>query len=64
MLDFISKLFGSKKDKDVRELQPLVRKINEYYDTYQKLSDDELRGKTLEFKNRINEYLKDIRKTF
>lgn len=60
MLSLISKLFGSKKDKDVREMQPLVRQINEFYDTYLKLSDDELRGKTDEFRTRIIEYLKDI----
>jgi len=57
MLAFISKLFGSKKDKDVRELQPLVDKINSFYASYVSLSDDELRGKTAEFKNRIREYL-------
>ena len=60
MLNLISKLFGSKKDKDVREMQPLVRQINEFYASYRNFSDDELRGKTSEFRNRIQDYLKDI----
>jgi preprotein translocase subunit SecA len=61
MIGFLSKLFGgSKSDKDVKRLQPIVAEINNYYDEYQSLSNDELRGKTLEFKTRIQEYLWEI----
>jgi preprotein translocase subunit SecA len=62
MLGFLSKLFGSKKDKDVRELSPYIDKINAYFAVYAGLSDDELRGKTNEFKARIATYLTDIDK--
>jgi preprotein translocase subunit SecA len=53
MLKFINKLFPSKHEKDIKEILPLVDKINEYYEQYEKLSDDELKQKTQEFKNRI-----------
>ncbi len=59
MLGLIKKLFGGKHEKDVKALQPLVEEINEYYAEYQKLSDDELKAKTVEFRSRINEAIKD-----
>ncbi len=56
----ISKLFGNKASKDVQGLYPYVDKINAEYDKLHNLSNDELRGKTTEFKNRINDYLSEI----
>jgi preprotein translocase subunit SecA len=55
MLKLLSSLFPSKHEKDIKELLPVVREINEFYDSYQSLSDDELKGKTHEFKVRIEE---------
>ncbi len=61
MIGFLSKLFGgSKSDKDVKLVQPLVREINEHYASMTSLSNDELRNKTQEFRARIQEYLIDI----
>ncbi|QES89057.1 preprotein translocase subunit SecA [Rhizosphaericola mali] len=61
MLGFLSKLLGgNKSEKDVKKIQPIVDKINEYYQQYQSLNNDELRGKTVEFRSRISDYLKDI----
>lgn len=58
MLGFISKIFGgSKSEKDVKKIEPVVARINEYFKTYQSLSNDELRHKTQEFRQRIKEYL-------
>ncbi len=48
MVKFFSNLFGSKKEKDVTVLQPLVVEINEQFVLLQSLSDDELRAKTQE----------------
>ncbi len=59
MLGVLKKLFGSKHEKDVRALRPLVDEINAIYEEYGKLSDDELRGKTAEFRARIQEALKE-----
>jgi len=55
----ISKLFGNKADKDVKGVYPYVAKINAEYDKLQTISNDELRAKTTEFKNRINDYLSE-----
>ncbi|TFG37739.1 MAG: preprotein translocase subunit SecA, partial [Candidatus Aminicenantes bacterium] len=55
MFKFISKIFPSKHEKDVKHVQPLVEEINSYYEEYQKLSDDELRQKTAEFKELIKQ---------
>jgi preprotein translocase subunit SecA len=61
MLGFISKLLGgNKSDKDIKLITPLVGKINEHFAAYQTLSNDALRGKTLEFRQRIKEYLTAI----
>ncbi len=61
MLKFISKLLGgNKSEKDVAQIKPIVEKINQYFQEYQSLSNDELRNKTQEFKNRIKDFLKDI----
>src|SRR5215207_868077 len=61
MIGFFSKLFGgSKSEKDVKTILPLVTKINEHFQSYQNISNDELRAKTTEFRSRIAEHLKDI----
>ena len=63
MLKFISKIFGgSKSDKDVVKIRPLVDKVNEHFHSYSTLSNDELRGKTIEFRERIATSLNDINK--
>jgi preprotein translocase subunit SecA len=61
MLGFLSKLLGgNKSEKDVKQLEPVVKQVNEYFQQYQQLSNDELRGKTAEFKQRIREHLQPI----
>lgn len=61
MLGFISKLFGgSKSEKDVKKIEHYVAKINQFFNSYQSLSNDELRNKTQEFRQRIKEHLKEI----
>jgi len=60
MLKFLSKLFGSKSERDIKGVQPIVEKIKSEYEQLSSLTDDELRGKTADFKNRIKGYLADI----
>lgn len=61
MLNFISKLFGgNKSEKDVKLLLPIVQKTNEFYSQYESLSNDELRNKTVLFRERIKTYLAGI----
>src|SRR5690606_22759922 len=60
MLTFLSKIFGSKSDRDIKHVQPLVDKVKEEYAKLDGLTNDELRAKTADFKQRIAEYLADI----
>ena len=46
-------IFGTKSARDVRRMMPLVRRINQLEQEYQKLSDEELQAKTPEFKARL-----------
>ncbi len=49
----LSGLFGDPNEKEIRKLQPIVDKINGLEETTQKLSDEELKAKTAEFKSRL-----------
>jgi preprotein translocase subunit SecA len=61
MAGILSMLFGgNKSEKDVKAIRPYVGKINAFFDQYQSISNDELRGKTLDFRQRIKDYLSDI----
>ena len=61
MLKFISKLFGgNKQDKDVKAMTPVVEQVNEEYAKLHNLTNDELRGKTTEFRAAIREHLAGI----
>lgn len=56
----IAKLFGNKSERDVKEVQPYVAKINAEYDKLADISDDALRGKTVEIKEKIDKGLQTI----
>ena len=44
MIGIISKLFGgSKSEKDIKSIEPIVRQINTFYTGYQQLNNDQLR---------------------
>ncbi len=57
---FTKLLGGSKSEKDVQQMRPTIALINEFYNSYNALSNDELRAKTIEFKSRIAEDLKEV----
>ena len=56
----ISKLFGNKADKDVKDITPYVGKINAEFDKLAGITNDQLRAKTAEFKQRVSDYLSEI----
>ena len=58
----VTSIFGSKNDREYKEMQPLVAQINAEYDKLKSLSNDELRNKTVEFRQRIAEHLSVIDK--
>ncbi|MBB5620106.1 preprotein translocase subunit SecA [Pedobacter cryoconitis] len=60
MLGFLTKVFGSKSERDIKAIQPLVIKINEEYAKLSALSNDELRNKTVYFKDIIAKSLAEI----
>ncbi|MDP2364263.1 MAG: preprotein translocase subunit SecA, partial [Ignavibacteria bacterium] len=62
MLKLIKKIFGDKHEKDLKVLLPLVDEINGHYETIKNLSDDELRNKTIEFKEKIQAHTEATRK--
>lgn len=49
----LAKVFGTKHERDMKKLRPLVDQINSFEPTLQTLSDAQLTGKTAELKNRI-----------
>ncbi|HNB92670.1 MAG TPA: preprotein translocase subunit SecA, partial [Saprospiraceae bacterium] len=60
MLDFIKKLFGTKTEREVKAYMPIIDEINGYFESYKSLSNDELRNKTTEFRERIGNHLAGI----
>ncbi|HIM16120.1 MAG TPA: preprotein translocase subunit SecA [Dehalococcoidia bacterium] len=55
MFKTITKMFGSSDEKVIKKMQPDVDEVNELEPEFQRLSDDELRAVTVEFKRRITE---------
>ena len=51
--EFISKLFGNKASRDMREIQPWVEKVKAVYPTISAMSNDELRNATQALKEKI-----------
>jgi preprotein translocase subunit SecA len=61
MFKSFSKLFGNKSQRDIKEISPLLEATKIAYQSISLLSNDELRAKTQEFKDRIAEYVTDER---
>ncbi len=55
MTGLIKKLVGTKHARDIKRLRPLVARINELETSYQSLSEEQLRNKTAEFKERLSQ---------
>jgi preprotein translocase subunit SecA len=60
MLEFFSKLFGNKSERDVKGILPLVDKVKAEFAKLDDISNDELRAKTTEFKETIKTGLSGI----
>jgi preprotein translocase subunit SecA len=50
---FLAKVFGTQNDREIKRLRPLVARVNAFEADIQRLTDDQLRGKTAEFKERV-----------
>ncbi|WP_207422028.1 preprotein translocase subunit SecA [Desertivirga brevis] len=62
MLGFLNKIFGSKSERDIKQIQPIVEQIKAEYAKLTNISDDDLRNRTVEFKARIAGALASIDK--
>ena len=52
-MSFLSQFLGNKSNRDLKEITPILKKTKEAYEKIKTLSNDELRAKTLEFKEKI-----------
>jgi preprotein translocase subunit SecA len=61
-MGLLDKIFGTYSERELKRIKPIVDKIEALDETMQKLSDEELQGKTVEFKERLEkgETLDDI----
>ncbi len=59
----LGKVFGTKNERVIKALMPKVQAINALEPQIQKLTDDELRTKTDEFRQRIQERLSRVTKS-
>jgi preprotein translocase subunit SecA len=60
MLKLIAKIFGTKSQRDIKLVEPLVKETVQEFEKLASLSNDQLRAKTKEIQNTINEELKAI----
>ncbi|MEZ9709616.1 preprotein translocase subunit SecA [Vibrio breoganii] len=51
----LTKVIGSRNDRTLRRLRKIVKEINSYEPDYEKLSDEELKAKTVEFRQRLEQ---------
>ncbi len=58
----LNKFFGSKSQRDIKEVLPLLNKIREAYEVIKRLSNDELRAKTAEIKNYVRNSVNELEK--
>ena len=54
-MNIIEKVFGTHSERELKRIEPIVKKIESYREEMGRLTDDELRGKTAEFKKRVAE---------
>ena len=61
-MGLFTKLFGTRSEREIKQIQPLVNKILSLEEAYKNLSEEELKAKTPEFKRRLKngETLDDI----
>ncbi len=62
MLKIFKKIFGDKYEKDLKIILPIIEEINSNYETIKNLTDEELIGKTNEFKEKIQARTQETRK--
>ena len=54
-------MLGSKSKRDIKAINPIVSKIKDVEESIAQLSNDELRGKTIEFKQKIADHISEAK---
>ena len=57
---FLANIFGTKSERDLKKIWPIVDEINEHYEKMEELSDEELKQKTESFKKQISEATREV----
>jgi preprotein translocase subunit SecA len=62
MMDLFKKFLGNKSQRDIKEIMPYIDATLEFYEEIRKLSNDELRDKTVQFKQKIADHISEKEK--
>ena len=62
LINIISKFFGNKYDKDIKEITPIIKEINTHFENLSSISNDALREKTSYFKKQIHQSINEEKK--
>jgi len=61
LFNLITKIFGSKHDRDIKKINPIIEQINILYQKYHFLSDDQLRAKIREFRVELQQQIEEVK---
>ncbi|TYP93456.1 preprotein translocase subunit SecA [Fodinibius salinus] len=56
----LTSIFGSKSERDLKKIWPMVEEVNEHYEGLEELSDDELKQKTQDFRDKISSATEEV----
>lgn len=59
--DLLTGIFGTKSERDLKKIWPIVEEINEHYEKMENLSDEELKQKTEGFRQKIADATKEVK---
>jgi len=59
-MNFLKKIFGDRHERETKKVQPIVDEVNRIFETLHDLSDEELRGKTTEFREFIKKEMAEF----
>ena len=57
VVNLISRVFGTKHERDIKRMWPLVEETNRFFESYRDLSDEALAAKTAEFERAMHEMI-------
>src|SRR5699024_429828 len=59
--NIIAAIFGTKSERDLKKIWPIVEEINQHYEKMEQLSDEELKQKTASFRQQIDDATEEVR---